>query len=507
MESNSVDTIITDPPAGISFMGKEWDKDRGGRDNWIEWLGEVMAECFRVAKPGATALVWAIPRTSHWTALGIESGGWVIKDCIYHIFGSGFPKSTDISKQLDKGHERRVVGINKVGSKERKGFKGDMAIMPHKSKTIDLDITEPATPEAKLWNGWGTALKPAVECWWVAVKPNEGTYAGNALKHGVAGLNIDGGRVGFQNKEDEEESKGKNQHSKYPKSVVRNAAKNGIYHQDLRPPEDYTAQGRFPANILLSCSCDPPDRLPKEVAEEVYKFEKEHPEMDTGWFGDVIRKVYLSHREHFIDCPVRMLDEQSGDIKAGYRKNPSTKKTPYTYQDKEYNVEGFIKKCKPQAPSNYADGSNPSRFFYCAKASKAERNMGCEGLENKKFVAGNYSQSPVCKDCKLTLNGTNDHSKCSGEVEYRKMKSEITSNNHPTVKPLKLLEYLCTLTKTPTGGIVLDPFMGSGTTCMAAKKTGRNYIGIEKESEYVEIAKKRIASVVYQPELFLEETK
>jgi len=471
MESNSVDTIITDPPAGISFMGKEWDKDRGGRDNWIEWLGEVMAECFRVAKPGATALVWAIPRTSHWTALGIESGGWVIKDCIYHIFGSGFPKSTDISKQLDKGHERRVVGINKVGSKERKGFKGDMAIMPHKSKTIDLDITEPATPEAKLWNGWGTALKPAVECWWVAVKPNEGTYAGNALKHGVAGLNIDGGRVGFQNKEDEEESKGKNQHSKYPKSVVRNAAKNGIYHQDLRPPEDYTAQGRFPANILLSCSCDPPDRLPKEVAEEVYKFEKEHPEMDTGWFGDVIRKVYLSHREHFIDCPVRMLDEQSGDIKAGYRKNPSTNKT--TWFGSKKHIEG---------ERGYQDKGGASRFFYVAKASKAERNMG------------------------LDYNPTDNSDKYNGKFPCSKADKDKT-NKHPTVKPLKLMEYLCTLTKTPTGGIVLDPFMGSGTTCMAAKKTGRNYIGIEKESEYVEIAKKRIASVVYQPELFLEETK
>ena len=155
----------------------------------------------------------------------------------------------------------------------------------------------------------------------------------------------------------------------------------------------------------------------------------------------------------------------------------------------QYNTYG---KMYERKVTNSASKGGASRFFYCAKSSKSERNKGCEELDNVKFTAGNYSQSPVCKDCDKTLNGTNDHSNCNGEVYYREMESKKTNNNHPTVKPIKLMEYLCTLTKTPTGGIVLDPFMGSGTTGVACKNTGRDFIGIEREEEYLNIAKARI---------------
>ncbi len=150
------------------------------------------------------------------------------------------------------------------------------------------------------------------------------------------------------------------------------------------------------------------------------------------------------------------------------------------------------------------DSGNASRFFksilYYPKASKSERNGGCEGIKTKKFTAGNYSQSPTCKTCNLTLNGTNDHSKCSGEVYYKEMESENTHNNHPTVKPVALMEYLIKMI-TPKGGTVLDPFMGSGTTGIACKKNGFDFIGIEKEEDYMKIAEARINNTKLQQKL------
>jgi len=145
MADNSVDSIVTDPPAGIAFMGKEWDRDKGGRDAWIAWMRSVAAECLRVIKPGGHAFVWAIPRTSHWTGMAWEDAGWQPRDKCYHIFGSGFPKSHNLSGE---------------------------------------------------WNGWGTALKPAAEEWWLFRKPLAGTVAANVLAWGTGALNVDGCRVG-----------------------------------------------------------------------------------------------------------------------------------------------------------------------------------------------------------------------------------------------------------------------------------------------------------------------
>ena len=143
---------MTDPPAGIGFMGKSWDRDKGGRTEWIDWLAGIMGECLRVVKPGGSLLCWSIPRTSHWTGMAVEDAGWRVVDKIAHLFGTGFPKSLDIGKAI--GAEREVV-----------------------------------------WDGWGTALKPSREDWWLAYKPTPLTYAQNAIEHGVAGLAIDRGRI------------------------------------------------------------------------------------------------------------------------------------------------------------------------------------------------------------------------------------------------------------------------------------------------------------------------
>jgi hypothetical protein len=168
LADNSVDAIVTDPPAGIGFMGKEWDKDKGGRDKWIEWMSEVAAECLRVIKPGGHALVWALPRTSHWTATAWEDAGWEPRDRICHIFGSGFPKSANISKQIDRmaGAEREVVGSSHRSSTGRaQQGQGGYAFGE------EFTTTAPATDAAKQWDGWGTALKPAYEMWMVMRKP------------------------------------------------------------------------------------------------------------------------------------------------------------------------------------------------------------------------------------------------------------------------------------------------------------------------------------------------
>ena len=202
MESDSVDSIVTDPPAGISFMNKHWDTDHGHRDQWIAYFAEIAKECLRVVKPGGHALVWAIPRTSHWTATAWENGGWEVRDRIIYCFGSGFPKSHNISKAIDKlaGAEREVLLVNKDINRYPNGpggvgFHGGVG---EYQQTIrpPTPLTAPATDVAKQWDGWGTALKPAVEDWWLLRKPlSEDTIAENVLEHGVGGLNIDKCRV------------------------------------------------------------------------------------------------------------------------------------------------------------------------------------------------------------------------------------------------------------------------------------------------------------------------
>lgn len=281
LPDNSVDSLVTDPPAGISFMGKDWDKDKGGRDQWIAWMTEVMQECLRVMKPGAHGLVWAIPRTSHWTATALENAGFEVRDVVTHLFGSGFPKSLDISKAIDKaaGKERtEVIGQKHCGLHHR-GGSNSFTDDNWKAENRDGDyvnITAPATPEAKQWQGFGTALKPASEHWILVRKPcSEKTVAANVLKHGCGGINIDGCRIGISSDDPN--------HRK-PSVEWQNADNPNVTHfgSGGRPIENLNTQGRFPANLLLSHTlfCD--------------------DECDDS-------------------CPVRLLDEQSGVSKGGNR--------------------------------------------------------------------------------------------------------------------------------------------------------------------------------------------
>ncbi len=412
IKRNTIDTIITDPPYALKFMNKAWDYE----------LPSV--KCFkrmlRIAKPGAILLCFGGTRTFHRMACNIEDAGWTIKDCIMWMYGSGFPKSHNISKAIDKAKnvKQKISGKKIIDA----GYSGHMQGRIPKGNCIKVNNTVATSKTALLWDGWGTGLKPAFEPIIVAMKPLDGTYAHNAEKWGVAGLNIDGGRIGTTDVVPFGRKK------KRPNHLIQ-------YDGTTRDPK-FDKQGRWPANIIL--------------------------DEEAG----------------------RMLDEQSGNLPGPWGK----KKTKIKHGKAIFNPgESDMDNADWQS-----SGQGASRFFYTAKASKKERNLGLEKIKSKKYVAGNYSQSPMCKTRNKSLNGTNNHSKCSGEVYYKKMKSEVTGNNHPTVKPLKLMEYLCKLTKTPTGGMVLDPFMGSGTTGMACKLTARHFIGIELEKEYCRFSKLRM---------------
>lgn len=194
LPDSSVDALVTDPPAGIGFMGKEWDKDKGGRDHWVAWLAEIMREALRVLKPGAHGLVWALPRTSHWTATALEDAGFEVRDRVTHLFGTGFPKSLDVSKAIDKaaGAEREVIGKTRGGVEA--GGKYGCSALDEDQKWHN--VTAPATEAARQWDGWGTALKPAAEDWWLVRKPLIGTVAANVQEWGTGAINVDGCRIG-----------------------------------------------------------------------------------------------------------------------------------------------------------------------------------------------------------------------------------------------------------------------------------------------------------------------
>ena len=199
LPAESVDAVVTDPPAGISFMGKGWDHHKGGRDAWVAWMTEVMRGCYRVLKPGGHILVWALPRTSHWTGWAMESAGFEMRDKLIHAFASGFPKSHNLN--------------------------GD-------------------------WKGWGTSLKPAYEDWWLARKPLVGTVAANVLAHGTGALNIDATRIPTDAADaaamERVNSPGSGRHGPVADTS------NGRWEGTIGTGQMDTTKGRWPANLILT---------------------------------------------------------------------------------------------------------------------------------------------------------------------------------------------------------------------------------------------------------------
>lgn len=433
MPEASVDAIVTDPPYGLEFMGKDWDSPKmlGGsngnsRGNYFKRKGDEgyvsgnaagyhrndpqkfqsfseawALEAFRILKPGGHLLAFAGTRTYHRMASGVEDAGFEIRDCIAWMYGSGFPKSLDVSKAIDKaaGAEREIVQvpISKVGNpksiKSGHGVEGGDRPFMAKARALgyhEMPGDRPATPEASKWHGWGTALKPAFEPIVVARRPLIGTVAANVLEHGTGALNIDACRIASPDTVGKVYTRGGNQKGH---SLTTNETGE---HQYL----EANSAGRWPANIALDATA------------------------------------------------AAMLDEQSGERPTGqllpsHRLKASDNRA----------MSGANQERNPRQEFG-GDTGGASRFFYTAKASRQDRNVG-----------------------------------------------GLADNTHPTVKPTDLMRWLIRLV-TPPGGIILDPFGGSGSTGLAARAENVRCILIEREPEYLQIIRDRLA----QQNLFATDT-
>jgi len=356
--ASSVEAVVTDPPYGIGFMSKSWDSSVPRVEVWQAVLD--------VLKPGGHLLSFAGTRTQHRMAVNIEDAGFEIRDLIAWCYGSGFAKGHDISKAIDRqaGAERESIP-NPLAAKQTSSIKtnafGDYNAVTH--------ITPfPATEEAKKWDGWNSALKPAFEPITMARKPLDGTLADNTLTHGCGGLNIDACRVEL-NGDYKCRSNGRPSLTGLP---------DGYDPVQANQPD---TMGRWPANFIHDGSDEVLDIFPDTVSGGGPKSGTSRTKVNT--YGD-----------------------------------------PTVSTSESYGV----------------NSGSAARFFYCAKASKSDRGA---------------------------------------------------NNNHPTVKPLDLMKYLVRLV-TPDGGVVLDPYMGSGTTLVAAKEQGFRAIGIEMNEEYCKIAIERL---------------
>jgi site-specific DNA-methyltransferase (adenine-specific) len=363
MHSNSVDSIVTDPPYELGFMGKSWDA------SGIAFSIEVWKEALRILKPGGHLIAFSGSRTYHRMAVAIEDAGFQIRDQIMWIYGSGFPKSHNLKDE---------------------------------------------------WQGWGTALKPAHEPMVLARKPLISTVANNFLKFGVGGLNIDATRVAASAEDFAKLSKGVDA-IRARGGVMENSWKNSSDLSNANPANEL---GRWPANVI------------HDGSDEVVAL---FPDTGKSTGGRIGKKTMGD-----------VTNVPAGEYEAG--------------------------------DPGYGDSGSAARFFYCAKASKRDRNEGLEAFEDKPLAFSNQAKAELARG---NVNFDGGDSKGHGN-KIRHLK-----NHHPTVKPVMLMQYLVRLV-TPPNGIVLDPFMGSGSTGKACAYEGFDFIGIDQSAEYVAIAQARI---------------
>ena len=371
MPDNSVDSIVCDPPYELGFMGKAWDA------SGIAYDLEVWRQALRVLKPGGHLLAFSGSRTYHRMTCAIEDAGFDIRDQIMWVYGSGFPKSLNVSIAIDKaagamGHRGKRVSV--AGNRTAGGED-----VPH---AASMPVHEGVTDDAKRWKGWGSALKPAHEPICMARKPLHGTVASNVLRHGTGAVNVDGCRVaatdGYEKAWDR------------PVSTNIGAKGGSFISEGIQHTVDISANkpegGRWPANFIHDGS-----------------------------------------------------DEATAGL------------------------------------------GEAARFFYCAKASRSDREEGCDELPPRTGAEAVEREEGSA--------GMDSPRAGAGRT------ASTVKNHHPCVKPTDLMRYLVRMV-TPPGGTVLDPFMGSGSTGKAATLEGFNFIGIEMDEDYLAIAQARINAAI-----------
>jgi hypothetical protein len=595
LEAESVDAIVTDPPYGLSFMGKGWDHGVPGVPFWVEAL--------RVAKPGAHLLAFGGTRTFHRLACAIEDAGWEIRDCVMWVYGSGFPKSLNVGKAIDKRggypHLARSIGEAIKAARESRGMSvgecdkrfcggstnwswfegrpvGQRAPTPETFAAIaeawpelaplaekvaeaerevvgqkdgthpanhfnasnfaegaqgraKLDITAPATDAAKLWDGWGTALKPAWEPIILARKPLDGTVAANVLKHGTGALNIDGCRVGTE--------------QRFNAAAGNKPGGNSLTLSVVGMPQDAagrTVKGRWPANMIHDGSEEVVGLFPSPHGAGCKRGKGESVQTNDGAMfglgnhdgngvrygdsGSAARFFYCakaprSERLTYLTCNCetvklcawvsedRNRSERTGstspdlDTSEGWSTDggsSSTSKRGNEGMDLFQQVIAFTTSTETSRTTG-SKTSNLSRTQNTSESTEGAKSEMASGSSRAVFAGECFHSMPstfIChpKDGRFTgvvVGATSPLS--SGISVCEGCGSEVRKTSHPTQKPERLMRYLCRLV-TPPGGIVLDPFMGSGSTLRAAKAEGFRAMGIELEEKYCEIAAHRLSS-------------
>lgn len=481
---NFFDSCVTDPPYGLKFMNKQWDYDIPPVTTW--------RQVYRVLKPGAYILVACATRTQHRMACNIEDAGFEIRDVITWHYGSGFPKSMDISKAIDKaaGVEREKGKITSVTGARNKSTIDDRAgkdnrTFSNKEPVINYESI-PATDAAKQWDGYGTALKPATEFWTLARKPlSEATIAQNVLKHGTGGLNIDAARVSFAGEED------KNSAAWGRGTNILGGNYVGAKHGNGKENIEANPKGRWPANLILShhpdCVCVGSKKVKGTFTGNG---DARVGENSKGAVTPIRRGTGVDRTDQdgletveawqCVDgCPVKELDKQAPNVDAfapvARGQNGSSRGIYGDFEQKGDNGRSF---------HDSGQRGGASRFFYCAKADSFERNKGCENLywEKKKDRFFLISKS---------------------EYDLLPEQSRAAGNIHVTVKPIDFMRYLVKMI-TPKYGNVLDPFNGSGSTGIASKLELMNYTGIDMLLENIIISNARIDA--WHPPKYIEQT-
>lgn len=454
---NFVDTIITDPPYGLSFMGKEWDHGVPGIPFWAEML--------RICKPGAMLLSFGGTRTFHRMTVAIEDAGWEIRDCLMWLYGSGFPKSHNLHDKFE---------------------------------------------------GYGTALKPAWEPIIVAMKPLDGTFAQNAEKWGVAGVNVDGGRIRAGDG--------------VPKFTRRKEKSVAVYGDGIngtnRTGEMDTTTGRWPANLILDEEAG--KLLDEQTTGQLHSAGHARPSERTGEAkgmfamngtgghrlgdsGGASRFFYVAkadraeRNEGTEEINTWGLEDQRLAEELNQHAKDISEGTLQSLEKFSWNIGLYGSKLTAQSQKDLMSIMLITiKLITVLRTSRSSQSLNIKGhiLSAIEMIKENGSSLVVnaetIKKLQKTITEEKMGSALGASVVVLKTLSLIKDsvrqgNGHPTIKPLSLMKYLCNLTKTPTGGIVLDPFAGSGTTLWAAECHNRPWIGIEKDASYIKIAEARLA--------------